>query len=239
MNDFQGTWSWLTTLANWQGEDGVWNRLLEHLALTAAGVGLACLLVLPLALFLGHVGRGGTLAINITNVGRAIPVYAILVIFVLGPLGATTKAIVLALALFAIPPIMTNTYVGVREVDRGVVDAARGAGMTGFQILRRVELPLATPLIMNGVRLATVQVVATATIAALVAGGGLGRIITQGFADQNVPELVGGAIVVAVLALVLEGVFSLLQRVTGTEGRARGIRRTGRRLAKSTDLVVE
>lgn len=227
IDELSGTWSWLTTLANWQGENGLWNRLVEHLELTAAGVGIACLVALPVALVLGHVGRGGTLAINITNVGRAVPVYAILVILVLGPLGATAWATVTALALFAIPPIMTNTYVGVREVDRGVVDAARGSGMSGPQVLRRVELPLATPLIMNGVRLATVQVVATATIAALVAGGGLGRVITQGFADQNVPQLVSGAFVVAVLALVLEVFFALLQRAAEPARRSRGGRTRG------------
>lgn len=227
MNEFEGTWSYLTTLANWEGESGIWNRLVEHLQLTITGVGLACLIALPIALVLGHFGRGGTLAINITNVGRAVPVYAILVILVMGPLGATDLATVVALALFAIPPIMTNTYVGMREVDPGVVDAARGAGMNGRQIVRRVELPLAAPLIMNGVRLAAVQVVATATIAALVAGGGLGRIITQGFADQNIPQLVSGGIVVAALALLLEGVFALIQRATDPRARART---AGRRL---------
>jgi osmoprotectant transport system permease protein len=111
-----------------------------------------------------------------------------------------------------VPPVLTNTYVGMREVDRDAVEAARGMGMSGMQLLRKVEAPLATPLIMNGVRLATVQVVATATIAALVAGPGLGRIITAGFGRRDYPQMVAGAILVAVLALVIEGLMELLQR---------------------------
>jgi osmoprotectant transport system permease protein len=128
------------------------------------------------------------------------------------PLGVNTFSFVLALALFALPPLLTNTYVGMREVDRGIVDAARGVGMSGWQVVMRVELPLAAPLLMTGVRLAAVQVVATATVLGLVGGGALGRIIASGFANQDQGRILGSAIIVTLLALATEGVFELLER---------------------------
>jgi osmoprotectant transport system permease protein len=203
---------WLADGANWQGPAGVPARLGEHLWLTVASMAIACAVAVPIGLWLGHLGRGGTLAINISNVGRAVPTLAILVLLVLSPIGLSIWSTILALVLFAVPPVLTNTYVGMREVDRDAVEAARGMGMSGGQLLRKVELPLAMPLIMNGVRLATVQVVATATIAALVAGPGLGRIITAGFGRRDLPQMVAGAILVAVLALIVEGLMELLQR---------------------------
>jgi osmoprotectant transport system permease protein len=206
--------TWFGDAANWQGEDGVPNRLLEHVWLSAASVALAALLALPVALWLGHIGRGGVLAVNISNVGRAVPTFAALVLLALAPppFGLGTTSTLTALVLFAVPPLLTNTYVGVREVDRGAVDAARGMGMSGWQVLRRVELPLALPLVMTGVRLAAVQVVATATIAALVAGPGLGRIIASGYGRQDQAELVAGSLLVAALALLVEGSLALVER---------------------------
>lgn len=203
---------WLADGANWQGPAGVPARFGEHMWLTVVAISVACGIAVPVGLWLGHLGRGGTLAINISNVGRAIPTLAILVLLVIGPTGLSVWSTIIALVLFAVPPVLTNTYVGMREVDRDAVEAARGMGMNGTQLLRKVELPLAIPLIMNGVRLATVQVVATATIAALVAGPGLGRIITAGFGRQDRPQMVAGAILVAVLALVVEGLMEVLQR---------------------------
>ncbi|MGH8774276.1 MAG: ABC transporter permease [Jiangellaceae bacterium] len=203
---------WLFDGEHWQGPDGILTRLYEHLALTVISVAIACVVAIPVGLWLGHIGRGGTLAINVSNVGRAIPVFALLALLALTPLGRSNAGTVLALVLFALPPILTNTYVGTREVDRDAVDAARGMGMDGMQLLRKVELPLAMPLLMNGVRLAAVQVVATASIAALVAGPGLGRIITNGFARQDLPQVVAGAILVALLALAVEGLMELAQR---------------------------
>ena len=212
---------WLADPANWQGPDGAATRLVEHLQLTVASVAIACLIAIPIALWLGHIGKGGTLAINVSNVGRAVPTFAVLVLLFLTPLGLSVWSTIIALVLFAIPPILTNTYVGMREVDRDVVDAARGMGMDGAQLLRKVELPLAVPLLMNGVRLAAVQVVATATIAALVAGGGLGRIITNGFGRQDLPQIVAGAILVAALALAVEALMEWLQRRLDPMRRAR------------------
>jgi osmoprotectant transport system permease protein len=206
--------AWFRDGQHWQGPDGVPQRLVEHVGVSAAALGIACLLSIPLALWLGHVRRGGGLAVNVSNVGRAVPTYAVLVLLVLAPepFGLSTLSILVALVVFAIPPILTNTYLGVREVDPAAVDAARGMGMSGPQVLAQVELPLAVPLLMDGVRLAAVQVVATATIAALVAGGGLGMLITDGFGRQDQAEVVAGAICVLVLALTVEGSMALLQR---------------------------
>lgn len=204
--------SWLTDPANWRGTDGIANRLVEHIGICAAALGIACLLAIPLGLWLGHVNRGQLIVINIANAGRAVPTYALLVLLAIGPLGLGAVSTIVALVLFAIPPILTNTYTGIREADPEVVDAAMGMGLSGLQVLRKVELPLGTPLLLAGVRLSAVQVIATATIAALVAGGGLGRIITAGFGTNNIPELLSGALLVAALAVAVELSFGLLVR---------------------------
>lgn len=204
--------AWFSDPENWVGPGGVLVRTVEHVGLTAASVGLACLVAIPLGLWLGHTGRGGTLAINVSNVGRAVPTFAVLVILALGPLGLSIWSTLVALVLFAVPPILTNVYVGVREVDQDARAAAVGMGMSGSQVLQRVELPLATPLVVVGVRVATLQVIATATIAALVAGPGLGRIITAGFGRQDQAQIVAGALLVAVLALATELAFTRVQR---------------------------
>jgi osmoprotectant transport system permease protein len=208
------TAAWLSDGANWAGPDGAAGLLLQHLRLSALSLLIAGVLVVPLGLWLGHVGRGGIVALNVGNVGRAVPTLAVLVLLALAPppFGIGDLSIVTALVLFAIPPVLTNTYVGVREVDRAAVDAARGMGMSGWQVLRGVELPLAAPLVVQGLRLAGVQVIATATIAALAGGGGLGKLITEGFNRQDQPQLIAGAVLVAALALVVEGLFELLQR---------------------------
>lgn len=223
--------AWFADPANYRGALGVPNLFVEHLALTAAALGLACLVGLPLAVWLGHTGRGGVLAIQISNIGRAVPTLAILVILVLAPppFGRSTLSAVLAFTLFALPPIVTNTYVGMRDVDRGAVDAANGMGMSGAQVLWRVELPLAVPLLMNGVRLAAVQLVATVSIAAIAAFGGLGRIVTRGFANQDVGELVAGAVLIAVLALLIEAAFAVLNN--RIDPRQRVLRAAERRTA--------
>ncbi|MFF4896539.1 ABC transporter permease [Streptomyces sp. NPDC001068] len=223
MTTLADAWDWLTDAAHWAGDDGIGHRLLQHLALTAVCLVVSCVIALPVALVLGHLGKGGALAVNISNVGRAVPTFAVLVLLLLTPVGRWGEGpTVVALVLFAVPPLLTNAYVGMREVDRGIVQAARGMGMTGRQLLLRVELPLALPLVLNGVRIAAVQLVATATIAALAGGGGLGRIITAGFNLASTPQVVAGAILVAVFALVVEGVFELVERLA--PARARGAR---------------
>ncbi|MGH3310445.1 MAG: ABC transporter permease [Streptomyces sp.] len=222
MGFFLDAWTWLTTAANWSGDDGVTHRLAEHLYLTVVCLGLACVIALPAALWLGHVGRGGALAVNLSNAGRAVPTFAVLVLLTLSPLGKHGDwPTIIALVLFAVPPLLTNAYVGLREADRDVVEAARGMGMSGWQLLWRVEVPLAFPLIMTGVRSAAVQVVATATLAALPGGGGLGRIITAGFGTYDTPQVVAGAVLVAVLALLVEAVLVVAERLLDPMRRRR------------------
>ncbi|NDK25504.1 ABC transporter permease [Streptomyces sp. TR1341] len=214
MSTLTATWDWLADPAHWSGDNGVWHRLLQHFLLTVVCLLLSCLIALPVALVLGHLGRGGALAVNISNVGRAVPTFAVLVLLLLTPVGNWGEGpTVVALVLFAVPPLLTNAYVGMREVDRGVVQAARGMGMTGRQLMFHVELPLSLPLLMNGVRIAAVQLVATATIAALAGGGGLGRIITAGFNLASTPQVVAGALLVAVFALLVEGGFEIAERL--------------------------
>ncbi|HYH35669.1 MAG TPA: ABC transporter permease subunit [Nocardioides sp.] len=222
MRIFADTWSYLTDPASWQGSGGLLARLLEQLLLTGTALALAVVVGLPVALWLGHLGRGGFLAINLSGVGRAIPTFALLALLVtadwpgtdsFGPYGRAGLATLLALMLFALPPIVTQGYVAVREVAPDVKESARGMGMTGTQQFFRVELPLGLPLVLSGIRLALVQVWATATIAALVAGPGLGRVITDGFYRSNYAQGIAGAVVVALVALALELAAAAAQRI--------------------------
>jgi osmoprotectant transport system permease protein len=188
----------------------------EHLKLTAVSVAIAVAIAVPLALWLGHIGKGEFLATSIANVGRAVPSLALIAFFV-AYLGVGFTNVTLALVLLAIPPILTNTYVGVRQVDRETVDAARGVGMTGPQIVTRVELPLALPLIMGGVRTSVVNVIATATIAPLAGVLTLGDPIIAGGVYGEEGRL-GAAILVALIAVAAEALFALLQRLTVPRG---------------------
>lgn len=213
--------AWFRDGAHWQGPGGVPTLLGQHALLTLVSMLIAAAVGLPVALWLGHRGRGGTFAVNLTNIGRAIPIVALLSLLslgvfgtgVLGPFGRSGMATLVTLALFALPPIVTNTYTGLSEVDPDVVEAARGMGMAELEVLRRVEVPLAMPMIVSGIRLAVVQVWATATIAALVAGPGLGRIIIHGYDSFQTAEVVAGALIVAVVALVLELLLAGLQKI--------------------------
>lgn len=233
----QGLLEWFGDPMTWHGDNGILNRLVEHTLLTVTATLVAALIGLPVALWLGHIGKGGLLAVNVSNVGRAVPTFAVLLALALGPLGTdylgaygrAGLATLVALVLFALPPIITNAYAGMRGVDRDTVEAARGMGMTGRQLLRSVELPLALPLVVTGLRLAVVQVWATATIAALVAGPGLGRIVTLGFVRQDLAQVVGAALVIAVIALLLEVAMVLLQAAVDPVARARRSHRSATR----------
>jgi osmoprotectant transport system permease protein len=219
MNDADLTvWSWLTTAVSWQGEDGILHRLWEHVWLSAASVLLACLVALPIGIWLGHLGRGGALAINIANVGRAIPTLGVIILFAVSPLGLNTATLIATLVLFAVPPILANAYVGVATVDRDAKESARGMGMSGGQVLRRVEVPLALPLIAAGVRTSALQVVATATLAGYPGYGTLGAIVFRGFTVNYNYLVVGGAILVAALALLTELLLALVQRAVTPAG---------------------
>lgn len=229
MNVFVDVWEYLADPGSWTGSGGILGYLVQQLLLTATALVLAVVIGLPLALWLGHLGRGGFVAINIGGVGRAVPTFALLALLVtadwpgsgtLGPYGRAGLATLIALTLFALPPIITNAYVAVREVPAEIREAADGMGMTGWQKFRRVELPLALPLIVAGLRLALVQVWATATIAALVAGPGLGRVITAGFYNSDYAKGIAGAIVVAVVALLLELLAAVAQRASNPVPRS-------------------
>lgn len=203
--------AWFTDPANWSGTPGIPNRTFEHVWLSALTVAIGAAIALPVGLAIGHTGRGAFLAVSVANIGRALPSYSLLLIFFTF-FGVGFATAFPALLVLTIPPILTSTYVGVREVDRDMVEAGRGMGMTEVQLLRRVELPMALPVMIAGVRIAAVQVVATATLAALVGGGALGRFIVDGFGLRQEDQLVGGAILVALLALVTERSFTLLER---------------------------
>ena len=224
MDPLSATIAWLVDPAHWSGGDGIPIRLWEHVLISAVSVLAAAAVALPVGAFIGHTGRGVAIAINLANIGRAVPSYAILVIVLpislrLAPelgydpgLGLSEIPTFTAMTALAIPPILVSTYAGLREVDRDIVEAARGMGMREGQILGRIEIPLALPIILGGIRTAAVQVVATATLGAVVAYGGLGRYLIDGIARNENDRLFAGVVLVAGLALIVEGGFALLQR---------------------------
>lgn len=212
MSIFGAVWAWFTDPSHWQGPDGIPTRLSEHVELSAEALAIGAAIALPIGIALGHYGRFGTLAINISNIGRAVPSFGILVI-AFQAFGLGNLPIIIALTALAIPPMVTNSYVALSEVDPDVKDAARGMGYRDLAQLIRVELPLAVPLIMAGIRTSAVQVVATATLAALIAGGGFGRYIIDGFGTLDYPKVIAGAVLVALLALATEIVLSVCERL--------------------------
>jgi osmoprotectant transport system permease protein len=219
VNVLQGVFEWFIDPAHWQGTDGVPMRTLQHVWYSLVATLGAIVIALPIGLTLGHTGRGGQLAINIANLGRAIPSLGIIILaYIVAGIGFTPALI--TLVALALPPIVTNSYVGVRAVDPEIRESAEGMGMTGMQVLWRVELPVALPLVMAGIRTSAVQVVATATLAAYISLGGLGRYIIDGLAQQNTPEVVAGALLVAALSILTELALEALQRATVSPGIA-------------------
>ncbi|MEO5919217.1 MAG: ABC transporter permease [Candidatus Limnocylindrales bacterium] len=221
MEILRETLDWFLDPTHWAGSNGVPWRLGEHVFFSVVAILLAVAVALPAGLAIGHTGRGERIATAVAGLGRAVPSYALLILFV--PfLGLGFSSALPALVLLAIPPILLNTVAGIQDVDRDTIEAGRGMGMTERQVLRDVELPAALPAIIVGLRTSAVQVVATATLAALVAGGGLGRYIVDGFALRQDDRLVAGAVLVAVLALGTDRAFTWAQRRYergGTEGR--------------------
>jgi osmoprotectant transport system permease protein len=221
--------SFLTDGANWRGEEGIPTLFLQHLQLTLVSVAFAALIALPIGVVVGHLRRGGGAAVNIANVGRALPALALLILAVrwvgvgkpegLLRVVQSTPAFIAMVAL-AIPPMVANAYVGVSSVDDDVRRAARGMGMDGRQLLMKVELPIAMPLLWAGIRTATVAVVATATLAAYVDSGGLGRYIVDGFRVQNDAKVFAGGLLVALLAVGLELALAGIQRRIVSPGLA-------------------
>jgi osmoprotectant transport system permease protein len=227
-------WSWLTTAAHWSGADGILTRTVEHLNYTLLSVVIAAVIALPIGAVIGHTGRGTGLIAGVANVLRALPSLGLLVIFALWGLDhlpisvALQAASIAVLVLLAIPPMLTSTYAGIAAADPAARDAAAGMGMTGGQTLLRVEVPIALPLIFSGLRSAYLQTVATATIAAFVSLGGLGRYVLDGLAQHDYPKMVGGAVLVAVLAIVGDRVIAGLGYLTTSAGIT-GRRGPGRR----------
>jgi len=228
---------WFLDPAHWDGTFGIPNRLWEHLQMSFLATLTAAVLALPVGVVLGHYGRFGNLAINLSNVGRALPSFGILVLAVpLFGIGAAPAFI--ALVALAIPPIVTNSYVGMRDVDPELKEAARGLGMREHVALLRVEMPVALPVIMAGIRTAGVQVVATATLAAVVAWGGLGRFIVDGFAQRDDVQIFAGAILVAVLAMFAELALAGLQWLA-TPRPMRASMRWFSRPGRTDELVLQ
>jgi osmoprotectant transport system permease protein len=228
---------WLNDPLNWTNPDGILPRTWEHLSISAAAVALGCLVAWPIGIWLGHVGRGGGFIVAVANLTRAMPTVALLTIFPLTIIGFGYPPIVLALAIFAVPPLLANAYLGIREVDPEVRDAARGMGLSGRQIITRVELPLAVPYLAGGFRTAAVQVVATATLAAFVNGGGLGMIISRGFGlglASGGGQIIAGGLIVIVLCLALEGILAVAERLA----TPRPLRRTGGTSRSAADAAL-
>jgi osmoprotectant transport system permease protein len=222
MDFLQAVVGWLAAPEHWVGSNGIPNRVAEHLLISVLTTLAAVAIALPIGVAAGHSGRGGFLAINVANFGRAMPSLALLALML--PLALSLKLglgfwpTFIALVPLGIPPTLTNSYVGVREVDRDIVEAARGMGLRDREVLRDVELPLAAPLILAGVRNSAVAIVATATLGALVAGGGLGRYIVDGIALQDYPRVFVGALLVALLSIAVEVTFGAVERLTVSSG---------------------
>lgn len=225
---FSQVLQWFTDPLQWSGPTSIPTRFVEHIITSAVAVVIAAAIALPVAMYIGHRRRFELLVISVANLGRAVPSFGLIVLFVivfglrLGWPAAVRPSIILALVLLAIPPILTNAYVGIQSVDPDLLESARGMGMTERQVLGRVEVPLGAPLIVAGLRIAAVQVVATATLAAIVAGGGFGRYIIDGFATSDEVEIFGGAVLVALLAILTELAFGVLERAVtpGSMSRA-------------------
>lgn len=209
--------AWILDPANYAGPQGWIVRLLEQLAYTFGATAIAAVIAIPLGYLVGHTGRGRDIAVSLSGGFRALPSLGVLILLGLG-LGIGFKAPLLTFVIIAIPPILAGAYAGFEAVDRKTIDAARAVGMTEWQVITQVEIPLGLPLLIGGFRSSLLQVVATATLAAYVAGGALGVFIFEAFATSNYPEALGASILVTALALVLEGIFALLQKLVVPRG---------------------
>ncbi|NKX53712.1 ABC transporter permease [Arthrobacter mobilis] len=211
MNLLEQVAAWFADPAHWAGPEGVPARLGEHLYYSALTLGLAAAVAVPLGLYVGHTGRGRVAAIAAAGALRALPTLGLLTLFVI-LLGIGLMPPVYALVILTIPPLLAGTYAGIAAVDRQLVDAARGLGMTEWQILTKVELPNALPVLLGGIRAAVLQVIATVAVVAYINLGGLGRFLIDGLAVRDPVRLVAGAILIAVLALAVDGLLALVQR---------------------------
>lgn len=221
MNFFLQAVQWLTDPANYLGPGAIPVRLVEHLGFTLFTVLMASIIAIPLGFVIGHTGRGRGLAVGSSGAFRAIPTLGLLTLVALW-VGIGLTAPYVALTVLAIPPVLAGAYTGFEAIDRRTIDAARAVGMSEGQIVWKVELPLGLPLLIGGLRSATLQVVATATLAAYVANFGLGRYLFEGLRTRQYGEMLGGSILVILLALVLEGIFAGIQRFVVPRGVTAG-----------------
>jgi osmoprotectant transport system permease protein len=228
MNAFGDAFAYLNDPLNWTRPRGIFDLTGQHVRIAGLALLIGLVVAVPLGMWLGHTGRGGAATVGLVNISRAVPTLAILAIFAVTSIGFTIWAPVIALSIFAIPPILANTYLGFREVDRDVVEAARAMGMGERQVVFRAELPLAVPMMMTGIRTAAVQVVATATLAALLGGGTLGSIIRTGFARQDNGIVIAGALLVAALAVLTEVLLAVVAWIVTPGPRQRPFRRRAR-----------
>ncbi|MBA2813088.1 ABC transporter permease [Streptomyces sp. KM273126] len=217
LNQLRLVGDWLASSKQWHGDGGIPQRLLEHLTYSGLSLLFAALIGLSLGLLVGHTGRGAFAVAGVANLARAIPTFG-LVVLVVTLAGLSTTPVLVALVALAVPPILINTFEGVRGVDPATRDAARGVGMTEWQVLVRAEVPMALPLILLGLRIAAIQVVATATVAAYPGLGGLGRFIVDGLSRNDYELVIGGSALVVVLALVVQIVFTALRRTIVSPG---------------------
>jgi osmoprotectant transport system permease protein len=229
MNYFVEGIVWLNDPLNWTNPGGLMDRLQEHLVISFWAVLIGCAVGWPLGIWLGHRGRGGGVVITVANLTLAIPTLALLTILPLTALGFGKPPVVVALAVFAVPPLLANAYTGLRQIDPETRDAAKGMGLSGGQLLRQVELPLSVPYLAAGLRTAAVQVVATAALATFVNGGGLGEIIGAGFgigiSNGGGAQIVAGGIAVALLALLVEALLAGVQRLVTPKPLRSSLRR--------------
>ncbi|MEQ4719002.1 ABC transporter permease [Nonomuraea sp. B19D2] len=209
---------------NWSGSSGIPMRLLEHFEFSALALVLAALIAVPLGLVIGHTGRGEVIIVVSANLARALPTLGLLVMFVLLLGTASIWPVIIPLVLLSIPPILVNTFEGIKGVDPELRDAAYGMGLRGGQVLGRVLVPVALPLILLGCRLSAIQVVATTTVAAYTGLGGLGRYVIDGFATKDYASVVGGSVLIVLFALVVQVLFTLAQRMTVSPGVSRRLK---------------
>lgn len=228
MTDFIAAFGWLVDPVNWAGPGGIPARTGEHILYTLLTLLLAGVIALPVGFAIGHTGRLRGLAIGVSGALRALPTLGLVVYLALIMADISILPPLIALTILAIPPLLAGAYSGLESVNRSTIDAARAVGMTEWQVFAKVELPLSLPLVIGGVRSGALQVIATWTVAAILPVGGLGRFLFDGLAVQNYPEMLGGSIIVVVLALVVDGLFAITQKLVVPRGVTAGTVRAER-----------
>ena len=223
MNPFIQGLQWIFTPSHWvqvDGGAGIGAQLLAHLQYTFIALFFVFIIAVPIGLLIGHTGKGRAVAITASNIARALPTLGLLAVLIL-LLGIGIVPTTIVLVILGIPPLLAGVYAGVESVDRQTIDAARALGMTEWQILFQVEIPLSIALLIGGLRAATLQIVATVAIASVYGGNGLGNFVVSGVAQNNFAKAFGGAILVIVLALVIDGIYAIIQRFVVPRGVSR------------------